>query len=91
MSQNITLQNFAYQTAQVVKMQCNLEISRSHVYELIACFEGYKSYNAFRAQNLILETQYDNSEKCYQHEFLEALTLEILRKLHILLEMDTYS
>lgn len=42
-------------------------------------FQGYKTYNAFVSQNLIIRVQYDDSEEYYQNELISALSLEIFK------------
>lgn len=75
----MSIQEFAYQLAQKIQTEHAVKISRSHIYELIALNQGYRSYNAFVAQNLLLDCEYDNSEEYYEHELLNLLTLDILK------------
>ncbi|MEZ7923925.1 MAG: hypothetical protein QMB80_11320, partial [Acinetobacter towneri] len=74
----MSIQEFAFQLSKKVQEQHAVKIGRSHIYELIALDQGYKTYNAFIAQNLLLGSEYDDSEDYYQHELIDALTLEIL-------------
>jgi hypothetical protein len=74
----MSIQEFAFQLSKKIQDQHSVKISRSHIYELIALDQGYKTYSSFVAQNLLLEAQYDDSEEYYQHELVDALTLEIL-------------
>lgn len=74
----MSIQEFAFQLSKKVQEQHSVKIGRSHIYELIALDQGYKTYNAFIAQNLLLGSEYDDSEDYYQHELIDALTLEIL-------------
>ena len=75
----MSIQEFAYQLAQKIQTEHAVKISRSHIYELIALNQGYRSYNAFVAQNLLLDCEYDISEEYYVHELLNLLTLDILK------------
>lgn len=75
----MSIQEFAYQLAQKIQTEHAVKISRSHIYELIALNQGYRSYNALVAQNLLLDCEYDNSEEYYEHELLNLLTLDILK------------
>ncbi len=75
----MSIQEFAYQLAKKIQTKYAVKISRSHIYELIALDQGYKSYNAFVSQNLLIECGYDDSETYHEHELLELLTLEIFR------------
>ncbi|CAB1207258.1 hypothetical protein [Acinetobacter bouvetii] len=75
----MSIQDFAYQLAQRIQTKHAVKISRSHIYELIALNQGYRSYNSFVAQNLLLNCEYDSSEEYYEHELLNLLTLEILK------------
>lgn len=74
----MSIQEFTYQLSEKVQNEHGLKISRSHFYELIALNQGYKSYNAFVAKNLLLNTNYDSSDQFGQHDLLDVLTLEIL-------------
>lgn len=74
----MSIQEFAFQLSKKIQDQHSVKISRSHIYELIALDQGYKTYSSFVAQNLLLETHYDDSEEYYQHKLVDALTLEIL-------------
>ncbi len=74
----MSIQDFAFQLSKKVQEQHSIKIGRSHVYELIALDQDYKTYSSFVAQNLLLEAEYDDSEEYYQHELVDALTLEIL-------------
>ena len=74
----MSIQEFAFQLSNKILDQHSVKISRSHIYELIALDQDYKTYSSFVAQNLLLEAQYDDSEEYYQHELVDALTLEIL-------------
>ena len=74
----MSIQEFAFQLSKKIQDQHSVKISRSHIYELIALDQDYKTYSSFVAQNLLLEAQYDDSEEYYQHELVDALTLEIL-------------
>lgn len=74
----MSIQEFAFQLSKKIQDKHPVKISRSHIYELIALNLGYKTYNSFVAQNLLIDAVYDDSEKCYQHELVDALTLEIL-------------
>ncbi|GAA5019624.1 hypothetical protein GCM10023206_33910 [Acinetobacter puyangensis] len=76
-----SLKQFAYNTAKLIQSECNFNLSRSHIYELLACYEGYQSYNGFLGQNLLINVSYDNSQQYYQHKLLNALTLNILKDL----------
>ncbi len=75
----MSIQEFAFQLSKKIQDQHSVKISRSHIYELIALDQDYKTYSSFVAQNLLLEAQYDDSEEYYQHELIDALTLEILK------------
>ena len=74
----MSIQEFAFQLSKKIQDQHSVKISRSHIYELIALDQDYKTYSSFVAQNLLLDAQYDDSEEYYQHELVDALTLEIL-------------
>src|SRR5690554_4958196 len=74
----MSIQEFAFQLSKKVQEQYSVKLARSHIYELIALYQGYKTYSAFVAQNLLILAEYDNSEEYYQHELIGALTLEIL-------------
>lgn len=74
----MSIQEFAYQLSEKVQNEHGLKISRSHFYELIALNQGYTSYNAFVAKNLLLNADYDSSDQFNQHDLLDLLTLEIL-------------
>lgn len=74
----MSIQEFAFQLSKKVQEQYSVKLARSHIYELIALYQGYKTYSAFVAQNLLIQAEYDNSEEYYQHELIGALTLEIL-------------
>jgi hypothetical protein len=74
----MSIQEFAFQLSKKIQDQHSVKISRSHIYELIALDQDYKTYSSFVAQNLLLEAQYDDSEEYYQHELVDALTLAIL-------------
>ena len=74
----MSIQEFAFQLSKKIQHLHSVKISRSHIYELIALNLGYKTYNSFVVQNLLLKAQYDDSEEYYQHELIDALTLEIL-------------
>lgn len=75
----MSIQEFAFQLSKKIQDQHSVKISRSHIYELIALDQGYKTYSSFVAQNLLLDAQYDDSEEYYEHELIDALTLEILK------------
>lgn len=75
----MTIQEFAFQLSKKIQEQYSVKISRSHVYELIALNQGYKTYNAFVAQNLLLATRYKTRIDHYEHQYLDALTLDILK------------
>ena len=75
----MSIQEFAFQLSKKIQEQHSVKIGRSHIYELIALDQDYKTYNSFVAQNLLLEAEYDDSEEYYQHELIDALTLEILK------------
>lgn len=75
----MSIQDFAYQLAQKIQAQFAIKISRSHIYELIALNQGFKSYNAFVAQNLLFNCNYDSSETYHEHDLLGLLTSEILK------------
>lgn len=74
----MSIQEFAFQLSKKIQEQHSVKISRSHIYELIALDQDYRTYSSFVAQNLLLDAQYDDSEEYYQHELIDALTLEIL-------------
>ncbi len=74
----MSIQEFAFQLSKKIQEQHSVKISRSHIYELIALDQDYRTYSSFVAQNLLLDAQYDDSEEYYQHELVDALTLEIL-------------
>lgn len=74
----MSIQKFAYQLAQKIQNEHTVKISRSHIYEFIALYQGYQSYNAFVAKNLLLSTDYDSSKQFDQHDLLAVLTLKIL-------------
>ncbi|KAA8731116.1 hypothetical protein F4V57_13600 [Acinetobacter qingfengensis] len=82
---NATLKDFVFRTAKLIQSECNFEFARSHIYELLACYEGYNSYAAFRSGNILINVQYNNSKEYEQHRLLQTLTLDILNKLP---EMD---
>ena len=75
----MSIQEFAFQLSKKIQHLHSVKISRSHIYELIALNLGYKTYNSFVTQNLLLEAKYDDSQECYQHELINALTMEILK------------
>ena len=75
----MSIQEFAYQLAQKIQTEYGVKIGRSHIYELIALNQGYRSYNSFVAQNLLLDCEYDSSEEYHEHKLLNLLTLEILK------------
>lgn len=75
----MSIKEFAFQLSQKIQKQYSVKVARSHIYELIAVSQGYKTYNAFVAQNLLLQTDHSNLEKTYQHKYIDALTLEILK------------
>lgn len=75
----MSIQEFAFQLSKKIQEQHSVKISRSHIYELIALDQDYRTYSSFVAQNLLLDAQYDDSEEYYQHELIDALTLEILK------------
>lgn len=75
----MSIQEFAFQLSKKIQDQHSVKISRSHIYELIALDQGYKTYSSFVAQNLLLDALYDDSEEYYEHELIDALTLEILK------------
>lgn len=75
----MSIQEFVFQLSKKIQDLYSVKIARSHIYELVALDQGYKTYNAFIAQNLLLEIHYDNSEEFYQHELVNVLTLEILK------------
>ncbi|OTG70788.1 hypothetical protein B9T38_10720 [Acinetobacter sp. ANC 4218] len=75
----MSIQDFAFKLSKEIQEQHSVKISRSHIYELIALDQGYKTYNAFITQNLIIKVEYDDSEEYYQHELLNALSLEIFK------------
>lgn len=75
----MSIKDFVYRLSQKIQAAHNLKISRSHLYEIIALNQGYKSYNSFVAKNLILSVSYnEESEQDYEHELISALTLDIL-------------
>lgn len=74
----MSIQDFAFQLSKKIQEQHSVKISRSHIYELIALDQGYQTYNSFVAQNLLLGAKCYSSEGFYQHELIDALTLEIL-------------
>ena len=75
----MSIQDFAFKLSKKIQEQHSVKISRSHIYELIALDQGYKTYNAFVSQNLIIQVQYDDSEEYYQNELINALSLEIFK------------
>ena len=75
----MSIQDFAFKLSKKIQEQHSIKISRSHIYELIALNQGYKTYNAFVSQNLIIRVQYDDSEEYYQNELISALSLEIFK------------
>lgn len=75
----MSIQDFAFKLSKKIQEQHSVKISRSHIYELIALNQGYKTYNAFVSQNLIIQVQYDDSEEYYQHDLVNALSLEIFK------------
>jgi hypothetical protein len=75
----MSIQEFAFQLSKKIQDQHSVKISRSHIYELIALDQGYKTYSSFVAQNLLLDAQYDDSEEYYEHDLIDSLTLEILK------------
>ncbi|NUG59229.1 hypothetical protein HUN20_18555, partial [Acinetobacter baumannii] len=75
----MSIQEFAFQLSKKIQEQHSVKIGRSHIYELIALDQDYKTYNSFVAQNLLLKAEYDDSEEYYQHELVDALTWEILK------------
>lgn len=75
----MSIQDFAFKLSKEIQEQHSVKISRSHIYELIALNQGYKTYNSFITQNLIIKVEYDDSEEYYQHELLNALTLKIFK------------
>lgn len=75
----MSIQDFAFKLSKKIQEQHSVKISRSHIYELIALDQGYKTYNAFVSQNLIIQVQYDDSEEYYQHELVNALSLEVFK------------
>ena len=75
----MSIQEFVFQLSKKIQDLHSVKIGRSHIYELIALDQGYKTYNAFIAQNLLLKIHYDNAEEFYQHELVNALTLDILK------------
>ena len=79
----MSIQEFAFQLSKKVQEQHSVKIGRSHIYELIALDQGYKTYNAFIAQNLLLGSEYDDSEDYYQHELIDALRCVIEGKNYI--------
>ncbi len=75
----MSIKEFAFQLSKKIQEQYSVKVARSHIYELIAVSQGYKTYNAFVAQNLLLQASYNKLEKTDQHKYIDALTLEILR------------
>ena len=75
----MSIQKFAYQLAQKIQTEHAVKISRSHIYELIALNQGYRSYNSFVAKNILLNCEYDSSEEYHEHELLNLLTFEIFK------------
>jgi hypothetical protein len=75
----MSIQDFVFKLSKKIQEQYSVKISRSHIYELIALNQGYKTYNAFVSQNLIIQVQYDDSEEYYQHDLVNALSLEIFK------------
>ncbi len=50
----MSIQEFAFQLSKKIQEQHSVKISRSHIYELIALDQDYRTYSSFVAQNLYL-------------------------------------
>lgn len=82
----MSIRNFVFQLSNKIQQQHSIKIKRSHIYELIAAFYGYNTYNSLINQNLIIKSEDADAEYTYldldyqtQHQLNNALTLEIFK------------
>lgn len=83
----MSIQEFVFQLSKKVQLKHSVKIARSHLYELIAVSRGYKSYNAFIAQNIIINSESGQNFKngtFHSNDIQQAL----LNKLQVLLKAD---
>ena len=83
----MSIQDFVFQLSKKVQEKHTVKIARSHIYELIAVNNGYKSYNALIAQNIILNAEYRQNVK---HNRFNSNDMQkvLVKKLQGLLKSD---
>ena len=83
----MSIQDFVFQLSKKVQAKHSVKIARSHIYELIAVNNGYKSHNALIAQNIILNAEYRQNVK---HNRFNSNDMQkvLVKKLQGLLKSD---
>lgn len=83
----MSIQDFVFQLSKKVQEKHTVKIARSHIYELIAVNNGYKSHNALIAQNIILNAEYRQNVK---HNRFNSNDMQqvLVKKLQGLLKSD---
>lgn len=82
----MSIKEFAFQLSNKIHQLHSIKLKRSHIYEMIAAFYGYHTYNSLIAQSLLIEC--DNPEYTYldmdyqtQHQLNDALNTAIFHNL----------